>query len=477
MLSPPDTSLTTLLAQFQGHPAAPYLLKRQQLVNDFMGKYPDYFLELASLSEWLIQKDKLSEDQRQQILYGNTGLVLKLEALYQEDADSTAAARHYHGIKKVLTTAEKAKGGLERELIAFIKLAETDYLESHPGANPESFSLETFSWSEKAQEGLSKKQRRTNCPQAKLKIRDVVIPKKLQDISDKTRELLEASPAYHATSEYQRLSEYLRLKAYPPAQEMYQATQKANQKLCSGDSSDGGFEQDILGPHFKAQWYPKLEKTLRDRLMEEEMSPEDIDPFILSLDVCPNLYYVVKYSDPPVGKETNAKRRTWYSAAEQDLIVYHRMTMRVMAVIEVKRNPNDDGGADLQHRRDWVMISGIPDPSDPGGNLFGEYHDKPAICDRYVADRNKIATAIFKTVDYAVKPISCIITSDLSEMERHGRLQVPSKVVTQITHWLYSSQQTPAHYIQEKIDELINNLHYRSVEEIDQERQVFRLKI
>lgn len=155
-----QTQREVLLAQLERHPATPYLLRRQQLVNEFIDKYPDYFQKVADICVPLIKKGKVSLDQRQQILYGNTGQLLKLEGEFQEMVDSTAAAQRYHGIQRVLTTTTRAKAELETSLKAFLKSARQDYLESYPDAAIDSFNLETFNWSLKSLEYLSKRELR-----------------------------------------------------------------------------------------------------------------------------------------------------------------------------------------------------------------------------------------------------------------------------------------------------------------------------
>ena len=108
--------------------------------------------------------------------------------------------------------------------------------------------------------------------------------------------------------------------------------------------------------------------------------------------------------------------------------------------------------------------------------LFSDYLTEHVV-DRYIAYKGRPDVPIF-TADNCQALLTpgrrfIITTDDRPE----SCLQVSSKVSTQITHWLFSSTTTPQEYIQGKVDALLDALQYRSPEVVQQQHQIYKVKV
>ncbi len=110
--------------------------------------------------------------------------------------------------------------------------------------------------------------------------------------------------------------------------------------------------------------------------------------------------------------------------------------------------------------------------------VFKDYLTTDVI-ERYIAEGKYTVYTPFFTLQNASalknNKAGFIITSTDKTTNRKG-LQISSKIATQITNWIYSSKTTPDAYIQEKINLLIDSLHYRDEQSILQDRLVFKVK-
>ena len=442
-------SVEVLRGQLKGHASEPYLLARQTTVDEFMRKYRTYFANLAGRV-----KEVITEDERLQLNYGNTGLVLKLEDRLQQLVNITEAATQYHSLKRCLETTTTGIQTLEQTILNFTAAAKEDMSVHETQAQMGGiFSLETFQWSAEKLATFSKKERRAMDPKTIINLRDRVIPDKQGWV--KSNKLVQAAlhAAYLATDAHKLLSSYISARdTGEESAAMYQATRLAADKMSHGNSSDGGFEKDILDkPELKVQWYPKLTNLLQGRGVNCDR-----------LDFKVGHYYVVKHTKGS---------KTWYTPAEQDLILYDTVSNRIVAVGEVKANPVDIGHADYQLRRDTVMLLGDKaTPAYVADPRVSEYLEPSTISDRYIAEKGKFTTKVFTPSDWH-DPIRFIITQPMTNQA--GRLQVSSKVATQISHWLYSSATTPEDYIQKKVDDLQDKLNFQEDSVVKVQNMVF----
>ena len=476
----PRHTIAELRQQLVGHPAEPYLVKRQTAVDQYLSQYPEYFPSLVAYFGQPELQHLISEDEQQQLLNGNCKLALVLEDRLQELLDATPEAKAYCYLTQSLETAQKAIHTLHTQIDDFITAAIQDWT-GPQDQDPLAFSLESFigaGWSAERLASFSKKEKRSNDPKAILNLRDRVIPSKQDFISDKQPELATRKQDYISTRTYRLLQDYLALRdnRLPETEPMYQATLEVDSHMHLGGNGDGGFERDILqDPKLKAQWYPKLVGLLEARGLETR-----------HLGWLTGHYYVVKHQS-----HQSHQSKTWYRPAETDLVLYDTVTKRILAVGEVKSNPYDLGHADYQLRRNQVMMTGIaprdrigPSPPDPRFDEYLACHQQPPDADeadpsqtivaRYlVADQTKLKkphTPVLASSDW-VDPIRFIITQP--EVHYPGRLHVSSKVATQVAHWLFSSSQTPEAYLQAKVDGLQEELGLREREVVYAENQVF----
>ena len=455
----PRPTTQQLLQQLQGHYAQKELEARQAAVNLVIQRYPDYFPSLLRH----IQTDLvLTEAERQQIQYGNCALVLKLAERYQEQIDGTAEAKAYREQAKYVGSNEKGLQTIQEDLDKIIHLARDDWVTS--GREPTDFSLEQFAsqgWSEAALAGFSSKTRKQYDPTSLLNRQQRVIPKKRADLEAKRPELERLRAIYLAHPLQSRLSSFQQLlQQTPECQAMYEATKLASECF-RRSSSDGGFEQDVLNnPEVKAQWFPQLLQQLADRGLPAD--PED-------LGFRTNIEYVVKHRvDHKQGKSGQSRYR--HVPAEQDLVIYQLSTNRIVALIEIKSFPPDILEADYQIRRDLTMILGNAPDNAP--DLFSD-HLAPTVVDRFLAEKGQYTKPLHRTPDFQhdPPPLTGIITSDRGNLP--GQLQVPSSLQTQMTHWLYSSAETPAAYLEQELDGLFDSLPYRSEETVRAERAIY----
>lgn len=460
-------SINSFRQQFKGHIAEPLLLKRQACVNLVLLQYPKYFPDLAGHASGLLE-----DDEGYQILCGNTGLILKLEDRYRKVANSTREAELYHGALHRIKSIKDGITALNQTITDYL-LEAKDHWINEQGNAEETFSLDQFGWSAIKQASFSKKEKRSKCPQTIINLGKRVIPSKEADLLTNVESLSKLESAYLATVEAKRLQAFLDLRDhYPECQEMYEVTKQANAKLCQTTGTDGGFETDVLEDSaIFTQWYPKLASILESKFLEEGYHRDVVKQYIETLKFHRNVYYVVKHTN--VDKTGNNKTIR-YSSAEQDLLLYDPKTNRVVATGEVKKNIDDLGHADYQHRRDYVMLMGTPDPvtnSSSEADLFTEYLSDPTISERYISEAGKYATKLFQPEDYQNSPIHFIITKEADSTP--GNLHVASKVRTQITNWLFSSNKTPEDYITQKVTTLLDYLHFRDTPSIYQTRPVF----
>ena len=486
---------TRLLEQFRGHPAEPHLLDRQKLVNVFMDLYPDYF---PSLEKRCQELGLLDEDGCQQILYGNTGCVLKLEETFRNRAQSTPVAQRYFSCLGHIEALQKGIKTLESQINSFMEKAVS------LTGSPE-IDLATFEWNKEQLSTFNKRELRSYDPKTITRLRDEVIPSKKGNIRVTQLETDRFLKDYQETTEYLDLLWYRNyLTLYPECKELYQATRLANEMLAKGGHSDGGFELDVLGnPAVLRQWigqlgllaeYPDLNglvyvekyggdfyvkryldnrpqttnggngngKCLSHYLAKRE-SPET--PLLIFY---PGLYYVMRYE---------RGKKVYYKSAETDLIIYDAQKRQVVARGEVKANYNDVPHADYQHRRNWLMLTGeLEDGTDT--EAFAEYLDLDPTTTttptptRYLAEKGEYEKPLFYREDFCDQESlrHFIITKPQAS---GGQLEVSSKVATQIAHWLFSSAKTPPDYIDSKIAALLEGLHFRDWETIRAGREVF----
>lgn len=461
-------SIATLRQQLAGHHAEKYLVARQRIVSDYIVKNPDYFQRLVSLVG-LEPFGSLTGDEAYQLGIGNTGLALKLEGRLQELADKTKSAEEYHGLKRFL---EHANQGIEtiRQQITHLSTLALDDWTVVQGQDAASFSLESFRWSPTKLDSFSKKERRGNDPKTLINLRDRVIPSKQMVIATKRAEFTKLDGNYRETPEYQRLTRYLALRdnCHPDTEAMYQATREVEKKIHFGGSDDGGYEHDILNnPELKGQWYPQLVSLLEGKGVKCDQ-----------LDFLVGHYYVVKYER---GSKSKNNLKTRLVPAETDLVLYNTCTREIVAIGEVKSNAYDVPHADYQLSRGTVMMTGQVGLKTLTTH-FTEYLEtrtsEPVVLDqeritaRYLAHKQRIETPVISGSSWS-DPVRFIIASP--EVDLPGRLHLSSKVATQITHWLYSSEQTPETYIQEKVDTLQDYLGFCEADEVVKRNVVFRI--
>jgi hypothetical protein len=412
----------------------------------------------------------LTDDEGIQLVCGNTGLALKLETRLLDLANITDAAHEYHGLKRFLEHATQGIENIRQQITDVSKLALDDWTVVQ-GQDPSSFRLESFTWSPAKRASFSKKELRANDTKSLINLRERVIPGKQTLIAEKQTEFTKLEKGYRETPEYQQLTSYLTLRdnGNPDTEAVYLATRLVDRYLHLGGSDDGGYEHDILNnPELKAKWYPHLMTFLETKGVN-----------CAALDVLVGHYYVVKYER---GSKSKNNIKTRYIPVETDLVLYNTLTKEIVAVGEVKSNPYDVPHADHQLSRNSVMMTGKAAVPMTTGNHYTEFletdasepcdKDNERITARYLAHKLRIDTPVLTASDWS-DPIRFIIAPPVVHLP--GCLHLPSKVATQITHWLYSSVQTPETYIQEKVDTLQDNLGVCEESEVVKRNVVFRV--
>ena len=487
--------LTKFLKCFHGHPAEEILQRRKELVDKFHETYPKYFNIVADICA-----GDLKDDDIKQIRYGNTGLILRLPDIYEYASFETKEGKDYKNLKNICNST--VIDDLKQSINEFIEKAKVCWIEQ--GNEEDTFSLDTFSWGEK-EESFSKKERRSLNPASYIRLRDVVIPTKQNTLDQNKLQLVEMERKYKESAgylKYQCIKTYIntitdcikqsicryeknaisqiydvenmasttiscawtryRHRRQQLVAKMIDATTKSMTALNLADDGDGGFELSVVEDEFIFnQWYPQIKDKIR-KSYENEV--DNINDFIDNLGIKTNLSYFVKHQK---------KKKYWFSgSAEQDLIIYHKPTNKVVACGEVKKNYYDIVHADHQLERDKVIISGVC-----SNEKYKEY-TVDTIIDRFVADPKNKDTPDFKTADFDTylnkNTLDFIIT-----MPKEMQQTVPfcSKIATQVTHKLFSSSFTPIEFINKKIELYKEGLNLTSLPAVLETKSIFIVKM
>ena len=457
-----------LINQFQGNDSQSILELRRKEVDDFIDKYPKFFKNIASDFGSIIGDNDLIEN----INMGNITIVEKLEKLLEEKLHKSKPYSDWSNHKNMIELSLSGIKTMESNISVLIEELKNDWISQ--GFTEDNFSLETFEWSSSKKESMSKKELKKKSPNVVKNMKNIVIPKKQVEITKLEAKMILCEKSFKKTIEWSNLQNFREFltknKDWTNLVEINLAVQKS---LCSGGSGDGGFEISLIDEEVQKQWYPFRLEKIKDYLSKSEKSQIGIDEIISRLQVMQNVEYVIEYKK---GK------KEWKVPFEQDIIIYDPVTNIVYDCGEAKSNYNDIGHADKQLIRNCTIIgrnsiNKIVETHDSpfklNKELYSEYLDDISIQNTYIArDKYSINNILFTSTnctplleEYA----GFIVTKEVQQ----NRLQVPSDVEVQISNWIYYTKLSDISYVQKHIDNLIDELNYRNIKTVIEQRDVF----
>ena len=457
-------TIDQLKEQFDGNPAQDILKLRVNEVDNFISKYPNFMKSIVTNFA-----EKFDDpDLCKAITYGNISSVLKLITLMENKFTCSNEYNKYQKELSKIQTNISAVEQMKTNITSKIEEMKNDW--SNDGKDINDFNLETFSWSTSSLGGLSDKEtkKKNNAVKSIKNMKNVVIKKKLDEISNLKSALQKLEDKYKDSGEFKELNKLLKLLENKDWQNLVEIQTNVMKILCTQESGDGGFEKSLTDENILPQWYPNRLAIIKNNLMDSDVKTErEVDEIINRLEIMQNVHYVSKFKK---GK------KSWIVPVEQDVIIYDPVTNIIYDCGEVKSNYFDIGNADMQIRRDKCIIMGKLIDDQQVRSKYPQYFDDETMQGSYIAkDKTSVNKPMFTKND-SMSMLNDNTGFIITKEPKKSRLNVPSDVEIQITNWIYCSKHSDLEYVQDNIDKLISELGIRDIEQVSRDREIITIR-